>query len=201
MGWMWSFGFSNKCWETHYYSIGVSFAGYLGIMGHEEWPLISRDSYWLQSSYVEDHVDPRNKFWSRPNKPFSQHWFPLPECCRYYRFFYGDKQRGKCGAGMVIQMGRNHFFCLCMSTRKGSNNQAKLLALWGLLYFSKAHGIVLQQILGDSMVIIDWAMRRNNLQSLVLSHWIDKVIFLLDSDPHLVCHHIYREYNTHLDAL
>ena len=44
-------------------------------------------------------------------------------------------------------------------------------------------------------------MLRNNLQCLVLSHWLGKVRHLLDLAPHLVCHHIYREFNSHADDL
>ena len=44
-------------------------------------------------------------------------------------------------------------------------------------------------------------MRRNNLQTLVLSHGLGKMMLLLDSNPLLVCHHIYREYNNIADAL
>ena len=35
---------------------------------------------------------------------------------------------------------------------------------------------------------------------MVLSHWLGKIMLLLDSDPLLVCHHIYREYNNIVDA-
>ena len=71
---------------------------------------------------------------------------------------------------MVIQLGVNHYFTLCMYAGKGSNTRAELLALSGLLFFSSARGIELQKILGDSLVIIDWAMKRHKFQTLALSH-------------------------------
>lgn len=106
-----------------------------------------------------------------------------------------------CGVGMVIQLGVNNSFRLCMNVGKGSNNRAVILSLWGLLYFSKVQGIGLQLVLGDSQVIIEWGMHRYNLQSLVLSYWIGRVIKLLDEFLRLPCQHIYCEFNSQADLL
>ena len=47
-----------------------------------------------------------------------------------------------------------------MNVGSGSNNHVELLALWGLLHFVNLRGIGLQLIMGDSKVIIDWALNR-----------------------------------------
>lgn len=78
-------------------------------------------------------------------------------------FFDGTKQKRCCGAGMVILLDTHHYFRLRMGVGRGTNSRAELLALWGLLFFVKTHCLILQQILGDSRVIIDWAMKRGTL--------------------------------------
>lgn len=91
-----------------------------------------------------------------------------------------------------------------MNIGKVTNNQAELLALWGILHFVNHRGIVLDHILGDSKVIIDWTLKHRSFQSIILHHWIQRVHGLLDSYPSLNIAHVYREYreyNTLADIL
>ena len=53
------------------------------------------------------------------------------------KFFYGVEQNGICGAGMVIYLHPNHKFQLRMGVGLGTSTKAELVALWGLLWFSK----------------------------------------------------------------
>ena len=64
--------------------------------------------------------------------------------------FDGVELHGACGAGMVIKLAANYSVHLSMSVGKGTNNRAVLLALWGLIYFSKHRGICLHLVMGDS---------------------------------------------------
>ena len=88
-----------------------------------------------------------------------------------------------------------------MNTSSGTNTLAELLALWGLLLFANVRNIGLKLILGDSRTIIDWAMHRQKLQSLVLQPWMVRVWSLLDLLSPLPCQHIYREFNSQADSL
>ena len=55
--------------------------------------------------------------------------------------------------------------------------------------------------MGDSKVIVNWALEVHSIQSVDLYHWLGcvKRLFLLLNN--LSFHHIYREYNTLADAL
>lgn len=90
-------------------------------------------------------------------------------------FFYGAAVQGKCGVGMYVKLLGNSCFHLVMGASGGTNNWDKLLALWGLLVFVKDRGIRLNQIMGDSNVILDWACNRQSLQSISLHHWTKRV--------------------------
>ena len=71
-------------------------------------------------------------------------------------FFDGAHKDGWCGASMILHLRRNHFFRL--STRLGhvTNTFAELMALWGILWFSRKRGILELRVVGDSKVVIDW---------------------------------------------
>lgn len=104
-------------------------------------------------------------------------------------------------SGDGYKFGWECFFQLYMNIGKVTNNQAELLALWGILHFVNHRGIVLDHILGDSKVIIDWTLKHRSFQSIILHHWIQRVHGLLDSYPSLNIAHVYREYNTLADIL
>ena len=55
--------------------------------------------------------------------------------------------------------------------------------------------------MGDSKVIVDWTLKHQSLQSIVLHHWTKRVRGLLDSGLPLTILHVYREFNTHADTL
>ena len=88
-----------------------------------------------------------------------------------------------------------------MGASGGTNNRAKLLALWGLLTFVKHHGIHLHRIMGYSKVIVDWVLNHQSLQSIALHHWNKRVWLLLDEIQTLSFLHVYREFNNQEDLL
>ena len=52
-------------------------------------------------------------------------------------YFDGAEQGGICGTGMMIKINKRLNYRLKLSIGPGSNSKAKLLVLWGLLYFTK----------------------------------------------------------------
>ena len=83
----------------------------------------------------------------------------------------------------------------------GSNTRAELLALWALLFFSKAIGLPKLQIYGDSLVIINWAKGISTLTSLDLKAWCENIKDLTTLFTSIDFQHVYREYNERADIL
>lgn len=82
-----------------------------------------------------------------------------------------------------------------MDAGKGTNTKSELLALWGLLYFASMKKIKDLQVLGDSKVIIDWALDKHNIHILELDPWLVRVKSLVSQFRELKFLHIYRAYN------
>lgn len=118
--------------------------------------------------------------------------YHAPRCVSRAGFFDGAEKNGSCGARMVIQLEENHTFLLRMDVGKGTNTRAKLLALWGLLYFSRYHEISMSLVLGDSKVIVDWALDSHTILSVSLFHWLRRVRRLMVYSPSLSFSDIYR---------
>jgi len=53
------------------------------------------------------------------------------------RRFDGPTQVGLCGCGEVLKLDRNSKYNLSWHGSSGTNTRAKIIALWGLLMFSK----------------------------------------------------------------
>ena len=90
-------------------------------------------------------------------------------------YFDGASKDGFCGVGMFLLLGNSSSFKLHMDVGRGSNTKDELLALWGLLFFSKQRMITYLQILGDSKVIIDWALDKHQIHVIDLEHWMNRV--------------------------
>ena len=57
------------------------------------------------------------------------------------------------------------------------------------------------QILGDSKVIIDWALDKHQIHVMELDHWMNQIRILKAQFKDLRFQHIYREYNLEADDL
>ena len=64
---------------------------------------------------------------------------------------------------MVLRMDINHMLYLHMDAGWGMNTKVELLALWGLLYFAKRRHISGLLVMGDSKVVVDWAMEVHSI--------------------------------------
>ena len=88
-----------------------------------------------------------------------------------------------------------------MSIGPGTNTKLELLALWGLLYFSKTKNILPVKIFGDSKVIVDWVKGLHKLHIIQLNHWIRRTKELIDFFHNSSFNHIYQEQNSEADIL
>jgi ribonuclease HI len=71
----------------------------------------------------------------------------------------------------VLHLTSDHFFHLKLGVGIGTNNQAKLIALWVLLNFAQDKGIRLLQVVGDSKLVVDWFKGRAHLDIIDLLPW------------------------------
>ena len=119
------------------------------------------------------------------------------------RYFDGASQNGglRCGFGAILislDLGR---FNIKWNCGIGTNTRAELLALWSILHLAKLFGIETIQIIGDSRIIVDWFRGRVMLDSLTLTHWMDRIMQLKSYFTMVNIQHVYREINTAADNL
>ena len=88
-----------------------------------------------------------------------------------------------------------------MDASHRTNAKAKLLDLWGLLFFVKKRQILGLIVMGVSKVVVDWAMEAHTIQSMDLYHWIGRVMRLLVLFNNISFLHLYKEFNMMVDSL
>ena len=95
---------------------------------------------------------------------------PAEVCEGLVGYFDSASNAGAYGVGIVIVLDSLISFRLLMDFGYGTNTKSELLALWGLLFFAKYKNFMSLQIRVNSKVIIDWAMNKHAIQSVVLKH-------------------------------
>lgn len=108
---------------------------------------------------------------------------------------------GKCGVGAFIECSNGDLVYLWMHGGVGMNTKGELLALWLVLFFSSRANIILDQIAGDSLAIVDWEISKATINSIALSSWLSHTRTLLDNFPRTSIVHIFRELNAVADSL
>lgn len=92
-------------------------------------------------------------------------------------------------------------FHLWMHGDVGTNTKGELLALWLVLFFSSRANIILEQIVGNSLAIVDWANSKATINSIAMSSWLSHTKTLLDNCPQTSILHSFREHNAVADSL
>ena len=110
-------------------------------------------------------------------------------------FFDGAHKDGWCGVGVILHLRRNHFFRLSTGLGHVTNTFVELMALWGILWFSRKRGILELRVVGDSKDVIDWENGKNSMRSLNLSHWMKRVQMVIQHFASISFSHIYRNFN------
>ena len=126
---------------------------------------------------------------------------PKPTKCFPCGFFDGAAAENLGGFGFMIYINDMHFFSFSMGCGRSSNTRAELLACWAILKVSLMMGIPIQQIYGDSLVIISWINRISALDVPSLMHWCCDIRHILQKAPPVIFKHTYREHNSLADAL
>ena len=116
-------------------------------------------------------------------------------------FFDGAVAKNKVGVGFVLLLSSSHSIQFTMACGRCTNTKSEMIALWALLIVSKIMGIPLLSIYGDSLVIIQWATGKSNLNLPYLSHWCDEIKELLQTFPGMILKYTYCEHNQIVDSL
>jgi len=83
----------------------------------------------------------------------------------------------------------------------GYGRKDQSMGLWGVLKLASLWQIKEIMITGDSKVILDWFEGRNNLNTLSLSLWKNKVLELKNIFSTISSFHIHRVFNKEADRL
>ena len=126
---------------------------------------------------------------------------PLPVIKYPFGFFDGETTLETGGAGIHLGISLTHTFNIKFGCGHNTNTRAELLALWILLYFAEAIGLLTLHIYGDSSVVINWANNKATLSSSDLGYWCESISRLKDSFHRLDFQHVYKEHITRADGL
>lgn len=116
-------------------------------------------------------------------------------------FFDGAAQRGAGGAGGLLIISHLEYYELSFNSGKGSNTRAELLALGGLLFFTRHLNLTNLQVYGDSSAVVNWARGLHSLRVASLGHWLQRIRLLMGMFTNLDFHHTSRQFNQRADIL
>ena len=134
----------------------------------------------------------------------------LPDCSVRIRahqisipaiYFDGASPADMTGCGAWIKLSGSERYNICWNGGPGTNNKAKIMALWGGLLI--AHDMQLQgvSIYGDSQLIINWVTNSYLMMTPHLQGWIERTQSLWKRLGCPSINHIYREGNTRANKL
>ena len=69
------------------------------------------------------------------------------------------------------------------------------MGLWMVLYFVKLWHINMMQVVGDSLLIVNWENKQCLIQAMHLQSWLDSRTNLLKHFPNISIMHIFSEFN------
>ena len=116
-------------------------------------------------------------------------------------FFDGAVMKGFCGSRIIIKVGNVMVIKGSRKAGVGTNTRVEVVGLWTLLFCAKTWGIKHLQVLGDSQVIIKWALGEAHVKSLELQHCLSNTMSVMKDFTFLSFKHIYREMNVEVDSL
>ena len=118
-------------------------------------------------------------------------------------YFDGASQDGgyRCGAGAFLISPILGKYSVKWNCGFGTNTRAELLALWSILHLANSMGIDAIQIVGDSRIIVDWFRGSLHLETLALTHWMERIMQLKTHFSVVNIQHVYRELNATADRL
>ena len=115
--------------------------------------------------------------------------------------FDGAAASGFCGARFVLKLVAGKEIKGWLNASRGSNTRARIIGLWSGLFVARLWGVKDLHFVGDSQVIILWALEKAQVLSLELFHWLNDSRRLMSEFNSCSFYHIYRELNAEVDAL
>jgi len=106
-----------------------------------------------------------------------------------------------CGAGGLIRLTENSIYKWTFSCGPGTNTRVELLGAWASLLLARRLNLENLHLIGDSKVIIDWLNGSDNLHSIHLFAWMDRIKFLQCHFKNLIFTHASQEFNRQEDIL
>lgn len=111
------------------------------------------------------------------------------------KYFDGVAKQGWCGFGAILLLNLDHHVHLFWFGGEGSNTRAKVIPLWGLLFFAKTMNLEQMIIIGYAKVIIYWSNGMENISAPNLTNWMFHIENLRKSFTSISFRHVYRELN------
>jgi len=118
-------------------------------------------------------------------------------------FFDGASEAGglRCGVGGTLKCIEALDYRWYISCGVGTNTKVELMGAWASLLIASLLNIHRLQVMGDSIVTIDWINKKGNLQAINIEGWKIRIRELLATFQGVNFHHIYRESNEEADIL
>lgn len=116
-------------------------------------------------------------------------------------YFDGAAQNGLCGCGVQNIVDDNNQYLIHWCGGMGTNSKAEASTLAGLLNFCFFLNIQAVSIFGDSKVMVDFVLGKDNIYKSHLLGWMDKINFFWRRMEGSSIHHICRAQNQQADSL
>ena len=120
-----------------------------------------------------------------------------------WAFFDGPAQGNPliCGGGGIIYWSDQSFLVSRAGLGEGSNNYAEVMSLKLILLLAVEKNIRKINIMGDSLLIINWANKHSECHTLRLRPILEEIHLLVTRFDHISFSHVYREQNELADKV
>jgi ribonuclease HI len=71
-----------------------------------------------------------------------------------------------CGVGVVLHLKKNHYIHIRYAPSSGTNNRVEFIALWTLLEAGIKKVVRKLQVLGNSMLVVEWEKQKIKFQDI-----------------------------------
>lgn len=140
-----------------------------------------------------------------PIQQNSQKNLNIPEIdkSKAWRYFDGACQGnpGICGVGGIIFTRDNHVVAFKAAVGVGTNNKAKMFALWLMLKIVVERDITCLWITGDSNLIVEWANGNYRSEILLIAPIMDRIRERKAQFEFISFQHVYWELNMKADLI
>jgi len=90
----------------------------------------------------------------------------------------------------VLFINQSHYSHIRYAPSKGTNNQVEFIALWTLLAIAQLKGVKNLQVMGESKLLVDWALKKVKVENVRLGPLLRDIQNTLQSFEWLSFKHI-----------